>query len=61
MDDLRPICSGWYVSTRLRTGSRPPVLTPETWQSLREYSAPSLVRYTVTEKDAAGTLEKTLV
>ena len=34
-------------------------LTKETWTSLREDGAPALVRYTVTEKDAAGPFEKT--
>ena len=34
-------------------------VTKETWTSLREDSAPPLVRYTVTEKDAAGPFEKT--
>ncbi|MEO7547830.1 MAG: L,D-transpeptidase family protein [Ramlibacter sp.] len=34
-------------------------VTAETWQSLREDSAPLLVRYTLTEKDAAGPFEKT--
>ena len=34
-------------------------LTPETWASLRADSSPLLVRYTVTEKDAAGPFEKT--
>ena len=33
-------------------------VTPETWQSLREDSAPVLVRYTVTDQDAAGPFEK---
>ncbi len=34
-------------------------VTKETWKSLREDSAPPLVRYTVTDKDAAGPFEKT--
>ncbi len=34
-------------------------VTKETWTSLREDGAPPLVRYTVTEKDAAGPFEKT--
>lgn len=34
-------------------------VTPETWQSLREDSAPLLTRYSVTDKDAAGPFEKT--
>jgi lipoprotein-anchoring transpeptidase ErfK/SrfK len=34
-------------------------VTPETWQALREDSAPLLTRYTVTPKDAAGPFEKT--
>ena len=34
-------------------------VTKETWATLREDSAPLLVRYTVTEKDAAGPFEKT--
>ena len=34
-------------------------VTPETWQSLREDSAPLLVTYTVTDKDAAGPFKKT--
>ena len=34
-------------------------VTMETWKSLREDSTPPLVRYTVTEKDAAGPFEKT--
>ncbi|MBA2676429.1 L,D-transpeptidase family protein [Ramlibacter sp.] len=33
-------------------------LTPQTWQSLREDAAPVLVRYTVTDKDAAGPYDK---
>ena len=33
-------------------------VTPETWRSLREDGAPVLVRYTVTDKDAAGPFEK---
>ncbi len=38
-----------------RTGT----VTKETWASLREEKALPLVRYTVTEKDAAGPFEKT--
>ncbi len=34
-------------------------VTKDTWKSLREDSAPLLVRYTVTDKDAAGPFEKT--
>ena len=34
-------------------------VTEETWKSLREDTAPLLVRYTVTEKDLAGPFEKT--
>ena len=34
-------------------------VTKETWATLREDSAPLLVRYTVTDKDAAGPFEKT--
>ena len=34
-------------------------VTNETWASLRSDSAPLLVRYSVTEKDAAGPFEKT--
>ncbi len=34
-------------------------VTPQTWQSLRQDGAPLLVRYTVTDKDAAGPFEKT--
>ena len=34
-------------------------VTTETWKSLREDSAPPLVRYIVTDKDAAGPFEKT--
>lgn len=34
-------------------------VTAETWQSLRDDSAPLLTRYTVTDKDAAGPFEKT--
>ena len=34
-------------------------VTKETWASLRDESALPLVRYTVTEKDAAGPFEKT--
>ena len=34
-------------------------ITKETWTTLREDSAPLLVRYSVTDKDAAGPFEKT--
>jgi lipoprotein-anchoring transpeptidase ErfK/SrfK len=34
-------------------------VTPETWTSLREDSAPLLATYTVTDKDMAGPFEKT--
>ncbi len=34
-------------------------VTPETWTSLREDSAPLLTTYTVTDKDLAGPFEKT--
>lgn len=34
-------------------------VTSETWKALREDSAATLTRYTVTEKDAAGPFEKT--
>jgi lipoprotein-anchoring transpeptidase ErfK/SrfK len=33
-------------------------VTPETWRSLREDGEPVLVRYTITDKDAAGPFEK---
>ena len=36
-------------------------VTPETWASLREGSAPLLTRYAVTEKDLAGPFEPTPV
>ena len=36
-------------------------VTKETWAALRNDSAPLLVRYSVTEKDAAGPFEKTPV
>ena len=35
------------------------VISRETWESLREDSAPALVRYTVTDKDVAGPFAKT--
>ncbi|MEO7390756.1 MAG: L,D-transpeptidase family protein [Ramlibacter sp.] len=34
-------------------------VTAQTWESLRQDSEPALVRYTVTDKDAAGPFEKT--
>jgi len=33
-------------------------VTPQTWAALREDGAPPLVRYTVTDKDAAGPFQK---
>jgi len=34
-------------------------VTPQTWQSLREDTAPLLVRYTITAQDAVGPFERT--
>lgn len=34
-------------------------VTPQTWQSLREDTAPILVRYSITAQDAAGPFERT--
>ncbi len=33
-------------------------VTPQTWQALRAEGAPALVRYTITDKDAAGPFDK---
>ncbi len=44
---------------QLARGLKPSgTVTAETWQSLREDTAPVLVRYTITDKDAAGPFDK---
>jgi lipoprotein-anchoring transpeptidase ErfK/SrfK len=53
--NLQRIVRAFQVARGLKaTGT----VTAETWQALREDNAPALVRYMVTDKDAAGPFEK---
>ncbi|HSH88853.1 MAG TPA: L,D-transpeptidase family protein [Ramlibacter sp.] len=54
--NMQRIVKAYQLARGLRaTGT----MTAETWQSLREDGEPLLVRYTVTDKDAAGPFAKT--
>ena len=56
--NMQRIVKAYQIAKGLKvTGT----VTPETWASLREGSAPLLTRYTVTEKDVAGPFEATPV
>jgi lipoprotein-anchoring transpeptidase ErfK/SrfK len=55
-DNMQRIVRAYQSAHSLKvTGT----VTPETWQALREDSAPLLTTYTITDKDAAGPFEKT--
>ncbi|MBC7377612.1 MAG: murein L,D-transpeptidase [Burkholderiaceae bacterium] len=55
-DNMQRIVRAYQAAHSLKvTGT----VTPETWQALRDDSAPLLTTYTVTDKDAAGPFEKT--